>query len=44
MASFAETGPSKPVVESIRVDKVTPGARAARSTRAGIVILLAIVG
>jgi multiple sugar transport system permease protein len=44
MASFAETGPSKPVVESIRVDKVTPSARAARSTRAGIVILLAIVG
>lgn len=44
MASFAETGPAKPVVESIRVDKVTPSARAGRSMRAAIVILLAIVG
>ena len=27
MASFAETGPRRPVVESIRVDKVSPRAR-----------------
>ncbi len=44
MASFAETGPSKPITESIRVDKVTPGARAGRATRATIVIVLALVG
>jgi multiple sugar transport system permease protein len=44
VASFAETGPSKPVTESIRVDKVTPGARAGRATRATIVIVLAVVG
>ena len=44
MASFAETGPSKPITESIRVDKVTPAARAGRATRATIVILLAVVG
>ena len=44
MASFAETGPSKPITESIRVDKVTPAARAGRATRATIVIMLAIVG
>lgn len=44
MASFAETGPSKPVVESIRVDRVSPGARAGRTLRAIVVIALAIIG
>jgi multiple sugar transport system permease protein len=44
MASFAETGPSRPVTESTRVDKVTPQARAAHNARATIVIILAIVG
>ena len=44
MASFSETGPSKPVVESIRVDRVSPGARAGRTLRAIVVIALAIIG
>lgn len=44
MAEFANTGPSKPVVEAIRVDKVTPGYRLVNNIRALIVIVLAIVG
>jgi len=44
MAEFAKTGPSKPVVEAIRVDKVTPGYRLVNNVRALIVILLAVVG
>lgn len=43
MASFEETGPRSPVVESIRVDKVRPSARFFRNLRALIVIVLAIV-
>jgi multiple sugar transport system permease protein len=43
MATFAETGPSVPVTESIRVDKVSPRARFFKNTRAVLVILLAIV-
>jgi len=43
MPSFEETGPSSPVTESIRVDKVKPQARLGRRLRALIVILVAIV-
>ena len=44
MARFVETGPSKPVTESIRVDKVSPQARLLRNVRATIVIILSIIG
>lgn len=44
MARFEETGPSKPVTESIRVDKVSPQARLLRNVRATIVIILSIIG
>ncbi|MBK8047140.1 MAG: carbohydrate ABC transporter permease [Anaerolineales bacterium] len=44
MANFYETGPAKPVTESVRVDKVTPGARARHNIRAAAVILFAIIG
>jgi multiple sugar transport system permease protein len=44
MAEFAKTGSTKPVVEAIRVDKVTPGYRLLNNIRALIVIVLAIVG
>ena len=44
MARFEETGPSKPVTESIRVDKVSPQARLFRNVRATIVIILSIIG
>lgn len=44
MANFYETGPSKPVTESVRVDKVTPAARAQHNIRAVAVILFAIIG
>lgn len=43
MASFAESGPRRPVVESIRVDKVSPGARTTGAVRALIVVLIAII-
>jgi multiple sugar transport system permease protein len=43
MASFAETGPRRPVVESIRVDKISPSARATGMVRAAIVILIAVI-
>lgn len=43
MASFAETGPRRPVVESIRVDKVSPGARATGAVRALVVVLVALI-
>ncbi len=43
MASFAESGPRRPVVESIRVDKVSPGARATGAVRALIVLLVALI-
>jgi multiple sugar transport system permease protein len=43
MASFAESGPRRPVVESIRVDKVSPGARATGAVRALVVVLVALI-
>lgn len=44
MPSFAEAGPGKPVVESIRVDKVNPRARTFKTIRALLVTVLALVG
>lgn len=44
MASFVETGPSVPVTESIRVDKVNPRARLFKNVRAVLVVLVALVG
>ena len=38
MSDFYETGPSKPVDESIRVDKVSPKSRRMHNLRALIVI------
>lgn len=43
MSSFAETGPRRPVVESIRVDKVSPQARATGAVRAVVVVLVALI-
>lgn len=40
---FAETGPGYPVVESIRVDQVTPGARTGMSLRLIIAIVIALI-
>ena len=42
MSDFYETGPSKPVTESIRVDKVSPKARHMHNLRAIIVVALAL--
>lgn len=42
MSDFYETGPSKPVTESIRVDKVSPRARHLHNLRAVVVTLLAV--
>ena len=42
MGRFEEVGPSKPVTESIRVDKVSPRAHLLHNVRATIVIILAI--
>jgi multiple sugar transport system permease protein len=44
MANFAETGPEKPVTESIRVDKVSPRARLTHNLRAVAVLVIAIIG
>ena len=44
MTNFAETGPGKPVTESIRVDKVSPRARLAHNLRALAVLALAVIG
>jgi multiple sugar transport system permease protein len=44
MANFAETGPGKPVTESIRADKISPRARLTHNLRALAVFVLAIVG
>lgn len=44
MANFQESGPANPVTESIRVDKVGPGARLTRRLRALAVIGFAIIG
>lgn len=41
--SWAETGPSEPVLESVRVDQVTPAARAGTTVRLVLSIILAIV-
>ncbi len=43
MASFAEVGPRRPVVESIRVDKVSPRARLTGAVRAVAVLVIAIL-
>ncbi|MBX7234867.1 MAG: carbohydrate ABC transporter permease [Caldilineales bacterium] len=44
MADFYETGPAAPVVESIRVDKVSPRSRWQGKVRAAAVIVLALIG
>ena len=41
--SFAETGPSSPVVDSVRVDEVTPGAKAGMNVRLILAILVAFI-
>ena len=41
--SFAETGPSSPVVDSMRVDQVTPGAKAGMTVRLILAILVAFI-
>jgi multiple sugar transport system permease protein len=43
MASFAETGPGAPVVESIRVDQVTPRAKASLWVRLIVSIVIAAI-
>jgi len=43
MATFEETGPSKPVTEATRVDKITPRYRLFHNLRATAVIIIAIV-
>jgi len=43
MAKFEEYGPGKPITESTRVDKVTPGYRLTHSLRALIVIIVAVI-
>jgi multiple sugar transport system permease protein len=42
MADFYDTGPSKPVTESIRVDKVSPRSRRFHNLRAVVVVGLAV--
>jgi multiple sugar transport system permease protein len=42
--SFAETGPSTPVTESIRVDKVSPRAKLGKYVRIIVILVLAVVG
>ncbi len=41
--SFAETGPRTPVVDSVRVDQVTPGARRGTAVRLILAILIAFL-
>jgi multiple sugar transport system permease protein len=43
MASFEETGPSTPVTESTRVDKVHPRARLLHNVRAVVVLALSLI-
>lgn len=43
MATFEDTGPRRPVTESIRVDKVSPRARITRGIRIAIVIIIALI-
>jgi multiple sugar transport system permease protein len=42
--SFAETGPSKPVTEGIRVDKVSPKAKFGKAVRIIVILILAVGG
>lgn len=42
MASFEETGPKRPVVEGMRVDKVHPRARLVKNIRTAFVVILAV--
>lgn len=42
-SSFAETGPQTPVVESVRVDQVTPGAKTGTTVRLILAILVALI-
>lgn len=44
MARFEEVGPSTPVTESTRVDKVSPRARLLHNLRAIIVVIVALIG
>jgi len=43
MANFEQAGPSRPVTESIRVDKITPRYRITHYLRAILVVVIAIV-
>lgn len=43
MSSFAESGPGRPVTESIRVDKVSPRARMARRVQVIIVVVISFI-
>jgi len=43
MAKFEETGPSKPVTEATRVDKITPRYRFFHNLRAVAVVIIAVV-
>jgi multiple sugar transport system permease protein len=43
MSTFEQTGPRTPVVESIRVDKVSPRARNVRTVRAVVVTVIALL-
>lgn len=44
MANFSDIGPRKPVIESIRVDKISPRYRLIHNLRAILVVILAIIG
>jgi multiple sugar transport system permease protein len=44
MGSFEQTGPRTPVLESTRVDKISPQSRLLKSLRAVLVLALALVG
>jgi multiple sugar transport system permease protein len=44
MSAFTETGPSVPVTESIRVDKVSPRARLFKNLRAILVVIFVLIG
>lgn len=44
MASFEESGPSTPVTEGVRVDRIHPRARLMKNIRAIVVIILALIG
>jgi multiple sugar transport system permease protein len=41
--AFEQSGPSVPVVESIRVDKITPGARLSGRIRATVAVIIAVI-